>query len=348
MDFTAIDFETATRRSDSACQLAAVRVRGGEIVNQACWLIRPRPFYISPQNIQIHGITPEMVHDEPEFGELWPVISDTLADDCLIAHNASFDLGVLMACLHTHGHPIPEMQYSCTRAIARRTWPRQPRFGLKPLSDWLGVRFKHHDALEDSIACAKIALAAAEEVGATSLEQLEEKLKLTRGIAGEWGKSGPTTSRRPSRRRSTAASSAAMSSAAVSSSAMSSGAMRADQGTSGVEVLVSAGGVDLQRLFVRAEFIRPLAGQSVVFTGTLTRIAREDAEKLTICSGGRCVSSVSRRTNLLVVGEVDPRTLRSGRSQSTKEEKARGLIADGVDVRIVSEEEFLRMITDMT
>ncbi|EMI46748.1 exonuclease domain-containing protein [Rhodopirellula sp. SWK7] len=326
MDFTAIDFETATRRSDSACQLAAVRVRGGEIVDQACWLIRPRPFYISPQNIQIHGITPDMVRDQPEFGELWPIISETLADDCLIAHNASFDLGVLMACLETHGHPIPDMQYSCTRAIAKRTWPSQPRFGLKPLSDWLGVRFKHHDALEDSIACAKIALAAAEEAGATSLEQLEAKLKLSRGQAGPWGKTGPSAARKTSRR--------------------SASPPSPPPESSGVEILMSGAGVDLQRLFVRAEFIRPLAGQSVVFTGTLTRIAREDAERLTLCSGGKCLSSVSRRTNLLVVGEIDPRTLRSGRSQSTKEEKARGLIAEGADVRIVTEQEFLNLICE--
>lgn len=327
MDFTAIDFETATRQSDSACQLAAVRVRGGEIVDSASWLIRPRPFYISPQNIQIHGITPNMVRDEPEFGDLWPAIRETFGEDCLIAHNASFDMGVLLACLNTHGHPVPEMQYSCTRAIARRTWPDQPRFGLKPLSDWLGVRFKHHDALEDSIACAKIAIAAAQEVHAESLEELETKLKLARGFAGAWGKNGPSAGRkRPPSARKTAT----PQSTTTQSSASTIG--------------FAASGMDLQRLMVRAEFIRPLAGQRVVFTGTLTRIEREEAERLTVCCGGRCLTSVSRLTNLLVVGAPDSRTVRSGRSQSSKEEKARELIAGGANVRIVSEEDFLQLI----
>lgn len=319
MDFTAIDFETATYQSDSACQLAAVRVRGGEVVDSACWLIRPRPFYINPRNIEIHGITPNMVRDAPEFGDLWPQIAKAFGDDCLIAHNASFDLGVLLACLKTHGHVAPDMQYSCTRAIARRTWPQQPRFGLKPLSDWLGVQFKHHDALEDSIACAKIAMAAAKHVGACSLEELEQKLKLSRGVAGSWGKSGPANARR-------------------------SVTPEPAQPT-GTDVLVSAAGIDVQRLLIRAEFVRPLAGQRVVFTGTLTRIEREDAEKLTHVCGGRCLASVSRLTNLLVVGEPDSRTLRSGRSVSTKEEKARELIAGGASVRILSEVEFLRLIS---
>lgn len=330
MDFTAIDFETATHQSDSACQLAAVRVRGGEIVDSACWLIRPRPFYISPRNIEIHGITLDMVHDALEFGDLWPEIARTLGDDCLIAHNASFDLGVLLACLKTHGHPAPDIQYSCTRAIARRTWPDQPRFGLKPLSDWLGVRFRHHDALEDSVACAKIALAAAQQLGAESLEQLEEKLKLSRGTAGAWGKSGPSQARRS--RASTAANGRVTASSPTASS-------------HGSGPLVSTTGVDVQRLFVRAEFVQPLAGQRVVFTGTLNRIDRVDAERLTQACGGRCLASVSKLTNLLVVGQTDSRTLRSGRSMSTKEQKARDLIAGGANVRILSEDEFLRLVS---
>ncbi|WP_404310263.1 exonuclease domain-containing protein [Neorhodopirellula lusitana] len=329
MDFTAIDFETATRQSDSACQLAAVRVRGGQVVDSASWLIRPRPLQFSYQNIQIHGITPEMVQDAKEFGELWPDILDTFGDDCLIAHNASFDMGVLMACLLTHGHPVPEMQYSCTRAIARRTWPHLPRFGLKPLSDWLGVQFKHHDALEDSIACAKVAIAAAEHLQVETLEQLEAKLKMSRGAAGEWGKKGPTKASGGRQRR-------------TKGPALPKPAPEPIE-----EVLKTSAGTDLQRLRIRAEFLRPLNGQRVVFTGSLTRLAREEAEQLIVCCGGQCQAAVSRRTNLLVVGATDPRTRASGRSVSTKEEKARQLIAEGAEVKILSEDDWLQMIATM-
>ncbi|KLU03142.1 DNA ligase [Rhodopirellula islandica] len=350
MDFTAIDFETATRRSDSACQLAAVRVRGGEIVDSVSWLIRPRPFVFSPANIQIHGITPGMVRDESEFGELWPDIQSTLGDDCLIAHNASFDLGVLMACLESHDHPVPEMQYSCTRAIARRTWPQQPRFGLKPLSDWLGIRFRHHDALEDSVACAKIALAAAEDSGVTSLEELESKLSLSRGTAGEWGKKGPTTRRASSRRKSSArrpstpASAVAIAGSTVATATIPSPSLSsAPTRTCGI----SDSGVDLQRLMIRADFIRPLEGRKVVFTGLLTKLQREEAELLTSRCGGKCQSSVSRKTDLVVVGELDSRTIQAGRTMSTKEATARQLAAEGTALKIMTEQEFLEMIIAM-
>lgn len=190
MDFTAIDFETANHGRHSACQLAAVKVRGGQIVDQHCWLIRPRPFDFSPMNIAVHGIRPEAVAGEPEFGQCWSSIFPQLDGECLIAHNAPFDIGVLRACLQFHELPIPELQFSCTRLISRNAWPGRDGYGLKPLASWLGVRFRHHDALEDSIACAKILLAAAESTNTESIEAMEERLSLRRGTAGEWGYRG--------------------------------------------------------------------------------------------------------------------------------------------------------------
>src|SRR5690606_17610848 len=190
-----IDFETANSARHSACQLAAVTVRGGQIVDRQCWMIRPRPFYFHPMNIRVHGIEPHQVADEPEFGACWSAISKHLSDRCLIAHNAPFDIGVLIACLRFHELPVPALQFSCTRLIAKHAWTDRPAYGLKPLASWLGISFRHHDALEDSIACAKILLAAAESVGAGSMEELEQRLSLRRGAAGEWGYRGATRSR---------------------------------------------------------------------------------------------------------------------------------------------------------
>ena len=155
-NFTAIDFETANRRPDSACQLGAVVVRDGEIVDQRMWMIRPDPFFFSAGNIRIHGIRPADVDNEPDFAALWDELRPYVTDDCLIAHNAGFDINVLVSCLKRHRLDVPELQFNCTRLIAKLAWPSRPRYGLKPLSNWLGVEFKHHDALEDSIACARL------------------------------------------------------------------------------------------------------------------------------------------------------------------------------------------------
>jgi DNA polymerase III subunit epsilon len=204
MDFTAIDFETANSERHSACQLAAVKVRDGQIVDRQCWWIRPRPFYFSRMNIQVHGIQPERVAEEPEFGQCWSMIRRYLNDECLIAHNAPFDIGVLTACLRFHQIPVPDLEFSCTRLIARHAWAGRPAYGLKPLASWLGITFRHHDALEDSIACAKILIAAAESIGAESMEQLEQQLNLRRGTAGDWGYRGATRQRVSKRKVTTA------------------------------------------------------------------------------------------------------------------------------------------------
>tara|TARA_R110002073_G_scaffold46789_1_gene127414 strand:- start:3467 stop:4507 length:1041 start_codon:yes stop_codon:yes gene_type:complete len=337
-NFTAIDFETATHRPDSACQLAGVVVRDGVVVDSKVWLIRPKPFYFSPANIQIHGISPDQVRDQPEFGELWSEVADFLnlgsndpagEPECLVAHNASFDIGVLMGCLHTHRIAVPDLQYTCTRAIARQVWPSRPRFGLKPLADWLGIRFRHHDALEDSQVCAKILMAAGIQAGAGTLEELEQSTKLSRGVAGAWGKRGPSKShfRRPKQRQ-------AASPSRTEARAAENAAIQAQLKQQW----------DLQRLFVRAEFIRPLAGQRVVFTGQFSQLSREDAESLAIRLGGTCQTSVTRETDLLVVGQTDKRTIQSGRTISTKEQAARDVQAEGGGIRIVSEHDFLGFV----
>ena len=337
-DFTAIDFETANRRSDSACQLAAVKVRAGKIVDQAMWMIRPDPFFFSRMNIGIHGITPNQVEQESEFGDLWDDISRQFGDDCLIAHNAAFDIGVLLACLDRHRKPVPDLQYSCTRAIARRTWSGRRSYGLKPLSDWLGVRFQHHDALEDSIACAKVLLAAGIQNRATSLPDLERKLRLSRGTAGSWGKKGPLVQR--SKRR--ASSSNPRSSSPRSSNPRSSSPRRETREQS-ASYRVSESTVDLQRLLIRADFVRPLVGQRIVFTGHLRTISREDAKLLASRGGGECVESVSPQTSFLVVGAAESPV--SGHHLTIEQEAVEQLRREGHEIRIVNESEFLRLAT---
>ncbi len=340
MDFTAIDFETANRRRDSACQLAAVVVRSGKIVDTAMWMIRPEPFYFSPSNIAIHGISPAKVRDEPTFAEHWPAIAkflyrdDASTYDCIIAHNASFDIGVMLGSMESHSIDPPDLPYNCTRLIARQTWPGRPRYGLKPLAEWLGIHFRHHDALEDSVACAKILIAAGIHRGVSTLEELEATLKISRGTVGPSGSRSPTSSRK-TRRKTTRSYTAT---ARTDTNQVRESLANYDEPSPTTESL------DIQRLMIRASFIRSLSGEHVAFTGVLRKISRPDAEGLAKCLGGNHQSTINRKTTVLVVGDPDERTIASGRTKSVKQEAAEQLRTEGQSIRIMSEDEFLSLV----
>ncbi len=179
MDFTEIDFETATEKSDSACSVAVVEVRGGEVAGEFSTLIRPPRLAFSPFNVRIHGITPEMVEYERDFAGIWPELRPFLEGRIVFAHNAPFDMGVLKSCLLANRIEPPNFYHCCTVQISRKAWPQLPNHKLDTMGAFLHVDFRHHDALEDARACAAIPLAAAEEIGADSVEELAQALRVS-------------------------------------------------------------------------------------------------------------------------------------------------------------------------
>jgi len=179
-EYVAIDFETANERRDSACALGIAVVDAGRIVEQRSWLIRPPGMRFNSINISIHGIRPADVENAPRFVELWPTISTYLEGNTVIAHNAPFDMGVLAGTLGAYDIPSPDFDYSCTCTIARNVWPMLPNHKLHVVAAHLGIDFSHHDACDDAMAAATIAIRACEETGAESLNALVGSLSIRR------------------------------------------------------------------------------------------------------------------------------------------------------------------------
>jgi DNA ligase (NAD+) len=63
-------------------------------------------------------------------------------------------------------------------------------------------------------------------------------------------------------------------------------------------------GVDLTERMATADGPKPLAGKTLVITGTLASLSREAARELVEALGGRVTSSVTRKTDYVVVGEA--------------------------------------------
>ena len=77
------------------------------------------------------------------------------------------------------------------------------------------------------------------------------------------------------------------------------------------------------------EKAQPLAGKTFVFTGALRNYTRDEAKALVESLGGKVSSSVSRKTDFVVVGE----------EPGSKYDKARQL-----GVTILNEEEFDKLV----
>jgi len=152
--FLAIDFETANCYPNSACSVGLVTVEKSRIRKKKTYLIRPPYRYF--EFTDIHGITWDDVRSEPTFGELWTEIEDHFYDvDYFVAHNASFDKRVLQACCSTYGIEMPNKEFQCTVRLSRKVLGIKPA-DLSNVCSVLDIRLDHHNALSDSIACAKI------------------------------------------------------------------------------------------------------------------------------------------------------------------------------------------------
>lgn len=176
LDFTAIDFETANSGRASVCAVGLVRVRDGVIVDEAGGLVKPPPGHddFNWANIDVHGITAAMVAKAPDWRRTGPWVGDYIGNDLLVAHNAPFDSSVLRAACAAGNIPVPDIDYLCTLALARKACDL-PSNRLPDVAAEFGVTLaRHHEASADARCCAEIAIAMARRHGHDKLEQLAQ------------------------------------------------------------------------------------------------------------------------------------------------------------------------------
>ncbi|AEV94867.1 3'-5' exonuclease [Pediococcus claussenii] len=171
MNFIAMDFETAAPNRDSACSIALTIIQNNQITDELYSLINPEVEF-NWRNIQVHGIHEEDVVDAPTFPELWPYISEFFTpDQIVVAHNASFDNSVLKKTLERY--QIGRLPYLSidTLKTSKQFYPFLPNHKLNTLCSSLGIELDHHhNALDDSKACANILLKETEEFGPESIQ----------------------------------------------------------------------------------------------------------------------------------------------------------------------------------
>ena len=170
MTFTAIDFETA--HANFPCEIGLTRVENGVITFSDSQLIKPACFpYMNYWNQRVHGISSQDVASAPTFEKLWSKLQPWLDDTCIVAHNASFDIGVLRSVLEYYDLARPKSDYFCSVSLSRKVWKQLISHSLSTVSQYHNIQFNHHRAGEDSRACALITLKAFEELNVSTIEE---------------------------------------------------------------------------------------------------------------------------------------------------------------------------------
>ena len=308
LDFTAIDFETANSYRGSPCSVGLVKVRDGQVVDTEGWLIHPPAAADTFDlfNVYLHGITPEMVADAPSWKDILPRLVAYIDGDVVVAHNAAFDTGVIRYACEADAIEWPSLDYLCTLVLARQVL-KLPSYRLPFVAEACGIALTdHHDAVADAQAAALIATSLSSSAGFADLSELAAARGVRVGRMGAGANHGCVHTSTGYNRRNYK-----LEASEVNSSADSEGY---------------------------------LCGRVIVFTGRLSTMTRQDAWDQVARAGGIPEPNTTKRTNVLVIGEMDPARLRPGMSLSGKARKAALLQEAGQDIELMTEADFLEHI----
>ena len=158
-EFVVFDLETTGLdcEGDSIIEIGAVKIRGGEIIGHFATFVNPMRD-ISSRITELTGITNEMVADAPLIGHAFAEFTTFVGDAVLVAHNAEFDVGFIVASARRLGASVSNT-YLDTLKLTRMLFPDLKKHKLGAVAEHLGISLENaHRAVDDAGATAEIFL----------------------------------------------------------------------------------------------------------------------------------------------------------------------------------------------
>lgn len=305
LDFTALDFETANSYRGSPCAVGLIRFRAGVPVEEERWLIRPP--------VQVDDFSPFNVaihgitSDMVRNSPRWHDVLPALVDF----------IGDDVVVCHNAGFDIGVIRYAC--AVDNIEWPemrflctlvmarralRLPSYRLPYVAESLGIQFGNH---HDPLADARAAgLVLSSLAREAGTDSLADLAGAHRMVVGH----------------------------------MAAGIYRGSVATS----TGGTGALNFPEVNPDADPDGYLFGRVVVFTGTLMSMTRQIAWEECARVGACAEKAPTKRTNVLVVGDINPAVLRPGSNVTGKIRRAFELQDSGQEIEVMTEDDFLRSL----
>ena len=177
IDFVVMDVEAVSPKPAPAriIELAAYRVRAGEIIDEFQTLVNPG-VPLSPFIAQLTGLSNEMIQAAPAFADLASRWLEFAGDGVLVAHNSDFDVPLLNQEI-ARVFPGRRMRNTelCTVKLARRLIRNSGGHKLDALADHLGFEIPdRHRAASDARATVRVLLHLFDELGKHGVQTLAE------------------------------------------------------------------------------------------------------------------------------------------------------------------------------
>ncbi len=155
-EFVVFDVETTAMKPENGyiVDLAALRVRGGQVVDRFESLVNPGRSIVGHQ---VHGISDQDVANAPTAAELLPKFVEWIGDAAVVAHNISFDLPFVLRHLPNDVRWEPTAIYD-TLELAYQLYPDAGSYKLADLVRFVFGRDHEaaHRAMPDAQATADL------------------------------------------------------------------------------------------------------------------------------------------------------------------------------------------------
>lgn len=304
--YVVLDLETTgiNHNKDKIIEIAAVKYHHGIECDVFEALVNPQCI-ITDTISAITGIHQCDIVDAPVMIDILPEFKEFIGDLPFVAHNASFDKAFLSDSYAELGYNFSNKSID-TLKLAQKAFPGLESYKLESLKYVLNLQTQvSHRALPDVYTTAALFERCNEQLLKAQTEKIDEKDPASSRVIEAETKPVRT----PAKRWNTAKS------------------PKASEFAPTVETIDTS---------------NPLYEKNIVFTGELS-IGRAEAMQIAVNCGAIVKSSVSHKTNYLVVGKQD-KTLVGDDGLSTKEEYAYKLNGEGkANIVFLNEEQFLQL-----